>query len=116
MKKLLAALALGAAAVSLSAPAAAQDVRGRVSITIGDNDRYGRDYYGRPQYNQQYRVKRHHDNEYLYWHYFANARSYYAGRCNTYRDVVVQDPFTRRLVCLDRNLYQRYLYERRYNR
>ncbi len=119
MKKLLVALALGAAAVSASAPAAAQDVRGRVSITIGEQSRYGQDYYGRPQYgygqqynnNRGYGVTRHRNENFLYWKYFANARSYYPGRCFQGYDVVVRDPRTGRLVCMNRGQYERYRYE-----
>ncbi len=122
MKKLLVALTLGAAAVSASAPAAAQDVRGRVSITIGEQSRYGNDYYGRPSYGYDsnrgrgYGVTRHRNDNYLYWQYFSRQPTFIPGYCNYRWNVVVADPRNGRRVCMDRIQYERYRYEVRYNR
>ena len=96
-------LAIAASAALLlitSAPAQAQSF----SLTIGtDNHRYEqrRDYhrYDRRDYERRER------------HFYSQQRSHYRGRC--YRnDLVVRDPYTSRLVCVDqrahRNFYRTY--------
>lgn len=110
MKKFLAAFgALALASCGTTAPAYAKP---RVEVTIST----GQPYYGYDNrgYGDYRRYDRRYNNDYgFYVKYFRNAPSYYSGRCN-YRDVVVRDPYTGRLVCMKRHKYYRYMQERQY--
>lgn len=118
MKKLLIG-ALALAVVAGAVPAQAQ-VSGGITVTLGrpsyDNN-YG--YDNRYGYNNDsYRYNRGHrydrtrrGNEYLYYRYFQRQPSAYGNQCGVRWDVLVRDPYTGRLVCMDRSEYERYTYE-----
>ena len=92
MKKLLVALA---AVVALgSATAQAQSV----SIRVGEQPRY--EHYQDRSYNYERRSA---DRR-----FFARQPSYYRGsRCHRW-DIVIRDPYTSRLVCVNKEEYRRH--------
>lgn len=54
------------------------------------------------------------DDRYLSYKYFRSLPSYYANRCDRFRDVIVQDRYTGRYVCMPNYVYERYRLELRF--
>lgn len=103
MKKLLALAGAAALAAGVSAPAAAQDVRGSVTITVGDHN------------NRYYRPGDRNDRFYN-WRYFQNrARPYYYGYGCYRNEVLVVNPYNGRYYCMDARDYYRYKSDRRHS-
>lgn len=94
MKKILAVIS-AIAVLGASTAATAQSF----SITIQD------------RYEQNYRQPDRFDR-YVYERearrFYARQQSYYSGRCER-RDVIVRDPYTGRLVCVNRHEYRVFL-------
>lgn len=114
MKKLL-ALAGAAALASCAAgsPAyAADDGYNRHQV-----ERQYRNWEHRNDRRDRWERRKHWDNrrrnhDYYSWHYYRPYPSYIYGRCNPVYNVRVVDPYTGRIVCMPRHVYQRYYQDR----
>ena len=69
-----------------------------------------------PRYYDRSWDRRYRGSSYWHWRYFYRYPSYYEGvYCPRYSYVIVEDPYTGRLVCMPRNEYDRYRIELRIN-
>lgn len=94
MKKLLIAAAV---ALTIGAGSAAQAQSW--SVTIGsDYDRYEQRY----DYRNDYRHRRAEERR-----FYSRQPTYWQNRCSRH-DIVMRDPYTNRLLCVNRREYERF--------